>query len=50
MLRYLKIKHPYKYLSISDLEEIAEKEGLNTAFINFEAIQSLKGVYEGGVK
>lgn len=50
MLRYLKSKHPYKYLSISDLEEIAEKEGLNTAFINFEAIQSLKGVYEGGVK
>ena len=50
LLRLLKDKHEFKYMSVNDLEDLAAQEGLNKAFIDFESIQNLKGVYGSGVK
>lgn len=49
LMKYLKKNAQYQFLTAEELEMIAEKEGLNKAFIDFQSIVDMKGLYEGGV-
>lgn len=50
LLKYLKEHHNNEFKPLYELEDIADENSLNKAFIDFDAILALKGVYGDEVK
>lgn len=49
LLKYLCKHNQFNFMPMDDLDAVAENNGLNKAFIDFNSILALKGDYKAGI-